>query len=137
MIAYQPIAEAGPLPDGVVSAPFKCVVVIESDVSPSRQSEISRWLVEAGCLYMMAWGPGYSSWDDSVDLANLEKFNFNEVPDENFVMTTWHDSEPLQEVFEFSKFAAMHPTTEMQNTLILHVNGHDKAHEFTQMIQNA
>ena len=137
MIAYQPIAEAGPLPDGVVSAPFKCVVVIESEVSLARQSEISCWLVEAGCLYMMAWGPGCSSWDDSVDWANLEKFDFNEVPDEKFVLTTWHESEPLQEVFEFSKFSAMHPTAEMQDTLILHINGKDKAQEFTRMIQNA
>jgi hypothetical protein len=86
---------------------------------------------------MMAWGPGCSSWDDSVDLANLEQFNFGEVPDDRFVMTTWHESEPLLEVFEFSKFTAMHPTIEIENTLILHVNGNGKAHEFTRMLQNA
>lgn len=137
MIAYQPIGEGEPLSNVAVSSPFKCVVIIESAVSPSRQTEISRWLVKSGCLFMMAWGPGCSSWDDSVDLANLEQFNFGEVPDDKFVMTTWHEDEPVHEVFEFSKFAAMHPTTEIENTLILHVNGNGKADEFTDMLKNA
>ncbi|WP_456107224.1 DUF7684 family protein [Peristeroidobacter agariperforans] len=114
MIEYQPVTEVGTLPDVRALAPYKCVVIIESSVSVARQVEISRWLVDSGCLYMMAWGPGCSSWDDSVDLANLEQFDFRDVPEDNFVMTTWHESESLSEVFGFSKFAAMHPSTEMQ-----------------------
>ena len=73
-------------------------------------------------MYMMAWGKDCSSWDDSVDLANLKDFNFEEIPDEKFVMTTWHNNEPLEEVFWFSKRSAFHPNIEMQDTLIIHIS---------------
>jgi hypothetical protein len=66
--------------------PFRAVVVVEEPVSAEWRAVASRWLVDADCLYMMAWGHECSLWDDSVDFANLEVFNFGEVPDRNFVM---------------------------------------------------
>ena len=102
--------------------PFRAVVIIDQSVASEWQEEVSSWLVRSGCLYMMAWGKGCSSWDDSVDLANLKDFNFEEIPDEKFVMTTWHNNEPLEEVFWFSKHSAFHPNIEMQDTLIIHIS---------------
>ena len=106
--------------------PFKCVVVIEALVSQEWQAEVSEWLVNSGCLFMLAWGNNCSSWDDSVDVANLERFEYQEIPAESFVMTTWHEQESLSEVFEFCKKFAMHEVEKLENTLILHISTENK-----------
>ena len=82
-------------PADALSSPYRAMLAIESHVSPDWQAKISKWLVHTGCLYMMIWGRECSSWDDSVDLANLEDFGFGEIPDDKFVMTTWNEDEPL------------------------------------------
>ncbi len=79
---------------------------------------------------MMAWGEDCASWDDSVDLANLEGFDFGEIPDDEFVMTTWHENEPLRQVFWFAKEVANHPAVKLDNFLILHIGADDKRAKF-------
>ena len=111
-------------------SPFRSVVVIEENVTPEWQSQVSSWLVASGCLYMMAWGKNCSSWDDSVDFANLEAFNYKKIPDEKFVMTTWHAKESLKEVYWFSKNNAVHPTVKISNTLLLHISNSSKEKDF-------
>ena len=98
------------------------VVVIDEFVTSGWQSLVSAWLVKSGCLYMMAWGKGSSTWDDSVDFANLEENNYADIPEEKFVISTWHENELLKDVFWFSKNNAFHPTVELLNTLILHIS---------------
>ncbi|WP_155946311.1 DUF7684 family protein [Pseudoalteromonas rubra] len=105
--------------------PYRCVVVIEDEVSCARQQTISKWLVDSGCLYMMAWGKDCGSWDTSVDMANLQQFNFNEVPEKSFVYTTWHQDESLEDVFWFSRNCAFHPLVELKNTVVLHLSPND------------
>lgn len=85
---------------------------------------------------MMAWGKDCSSWDDSVDLANLEQFGSGEIPDEKFVMTTWHEDEPLEDVIWFAKFSALHPTTPLENVLFLHIGSTDRQSEFKDLYRN-
>lgn len=103
------------------SVSFKAVVVVECEVSPQWQAEVSDWLVRSGCLYMMAWGHECSSWDDSVDFANLDQFDFDDIPDDRSVMTTWHEDEPLAEVFWFCIHCAEHATVEVKTTVIVHI----------------
>ncbi len=98
--------------DAVISIPkdikeYRCLVLIDRAVSPDERERASRKLVESGCLYMMAWGLDCSLWDDAVDQAVLEAFEFREVPDQQFVMTTWHENESLEEVIRFAKFDAI------------------------------
>ena len=118
------------MPDVGDLKPFKAIVVVEDRSSPEWQAQASRWLVDSGCLYMMAWGEDCSSWDDSVDLANLEGFDFGDIPDDEFVMTTWHKNEPLREVFWFAKVVADHPAVKLDNILILHICADDKRAKF-------
>ena len=87
-------------------------------------------MVRVGCLYMMAWGVACSAWDDSVDEANLEAFGYGHIPEDRFVMTTWHERDPLEEVFWFAKYNAHHPTAKLDQTVILHIGGEEKKHEF-------
>ena len=55
----------------------------------------------------------------AFDCANLEVLDFGDFPDSEFVMTTWHENEPLQEDFWFAKEAAHHPTVKHDNILVL------------------
>lgn len=55
----------------------------------------------------MAWGLDCSLWDDSIDFANIDKFDPEGIPDGQFVMTTWHDGETLEEVLFFARFNSL------------------------------
>lgn len=101
--------------------PFAAIVVIEADVTELWRCDVSRWLVEGGCRYMLAWGKGCGDWDDSVDEANEEAHAYDDIPDEAFVVTTWHDDEELEEVFWFAKHRAAHPSLQLDRVLIVHV----------------
>lgn len=116
-------------PDNFVQICSRMVVVIEAEVSPGWQTLVSDWIARSGCLYMMAWGKGCSSWDDSVDMANIEAFNFDEIPEDKFIMTTWHEDEPLAEVFWYAKHNAFHPSVELENTVLLHISAEGRARE--------
>lgn len=120
-VTYLHLYPDDELPDFSALAPLRAVVIIEASVTPKWQARVSTWLIASGCLYMMAWGIDPSSWDTTVDLANLEAYDFDEIPDDKFVMTTWHDDEALTEVFWFAKNLAYHPTVTLPNTLLLHI----------------
>ena len=109
-------------PDISKFSPFKSVVIIEELVTLEWQTIISDWLVNSGCLYMMAWGNECSSWDDSVDVSLLEKWDYNDIPEDSFIMTTWHENEPLEEVFWFSKHCAYDSNVDIKNTLLIHIS---------------
>ena len=125
------------LPKWPFNSPYQAVLVIEENVSSEWQQHVSAWLVETGCLYMMAWGEYCSSWDDSVDMANMKKFNFKKVPDKEFVMTTWHENEPLDEVFFYSKNNAIHPEMGVLEPVIIHISKTDKRDVFLSKYANA
>ena len=84
--------------------PFNAVVVATCAVTDDWQRRVSEWLVQNGCLYMMAWGVNCSRWDDTVDEATRKFFDPSEVPDAGFVMTTWHTDETLESVFWYAQF---------------------------------
>lgn len=119
-----------------IQPPFKCVVIIESVVSQEWQAKVSEWLVASGCLYMMAWGNGCSSWDDSVDYALIEQFDFQEIPPESFVMTTWHENASLSEVFEYCNNFACHHVIKLERTLLLHISEESTLEVIGQIYRN-
>ena len=104
----------------------RIVVVLDQKVSETWQAAVSQWIVDLGCLYMMAWGPSCSSWDDSVDDAVISEFPNTDTPDDRFIMTTWHEEDTLEEVFGFCHFAAFHPTIDLASVVILHIAQEDR-----------
>ena len=108
------------LPDGPVR-PFKAVLIIEEPPTAESQKLISEWLVASGCLFMLAWGHDCSSWDDSVDYANLDAFDYGDIPDHKFVMTTWHDKEPLSEVLWLAAHGAAHSHIPLDLLVLVHI----------------
>lgn len=134
---YLQILPETSLPDISELSPFRAVVIVEARVSTIWQENVSDWLVQSGCLYMMAWGINSTSWDDSVDMANIERFNFEGVPEDESVMTTWHDSDPLNDVFWFCKQDAVHPTVKLKNTLLLHISAQNREQELVRLYADA
>jgi hypothetical protein len=120
---HLPVGSALPM---LVLVPCRVVVLIEQLVSEEWQGQVSEWIVEAGCLYMMAWGRDCSSWDDSVDWASLKAQKDDEVPDDEFVMTTWHENESMAEVFEYCYICAHHPTNDLATVRIVDISAFDR-----------
>lgn len=118
---YFHIHPGAALPDVSSLAPFRAVVIIEREVCAGWRAEVSNWLVRSGCLYMMAWGWDCSLWDDSVDQANIDRFSPEEIPEDRFVMTTWHSKELLVDVFWYCKRLARHPAVERSQVILLHI----------------
>ena len=100
---------------------FKTILVVEAEVAEMMMWETSRLLVESGCKYALAWGTDCESWHDAIEDAYLESTNYEDVPEEQRVMTTWHEDEELSEVFWFAAHRAVHPAHELRDTLILHI----------------
>lgn len=131
---YFQLTSEEPLPEIKQFRPFKACVIVEDVVGPEWQSVVSKWLIDSGCLYMMAWGRECSSWDDSVDYANLENFGFGEIPDDQLVMTTWHENESLEDFFCFAKKTANHPDVQVNNLLVIHISTECRRDEFAEML---
>lgn len=137
-VKYIRLQSGGQLPSIPDLQPFKAIVVIEDDdVSQMWQWDVSRWLVESGCCYMLAWGTECSSWEESVNEANLEAFDYEDVPEDRVVLTTSHEDEELSEAFWFSKHRAHHPVCDIRNTVILHISPVDKRIELESEYANA
>jgi len=134
---YLRLVPGDPQPQLGNFSPFKAVLVIETDVDPEWQAAVSQWLANSGWRYMMAWGPACSSWDDSVDTANMEQFDYGDIPEDEFIITTWHDDEPLEEVLWFAKIAAQHPTLDLKNVLFLHIGTSDREEEISALFAAA
>ncbi len=100
---------------------FKAVLVVEAEVAEMTMWETSRALVASGCKYALAWGTDCESWHDAIDDAYLEATNYEDVPDQQRVIATWHEDEELSEVFWFASHRAVHPAHELRDILILHI----------------
>jgi hypothetical protein len=109
------------LPPDLRTAPYRTVLVADIAVNSDWLIRIGKWIVDIGSLYVVAWGVDCEMWHDSVDWAVLEMFNFGQIPDDRFVMTTWHSDEPLSEAFWFAGHCADHPDVELTETIIVHV----------------
>ena len=133
---YLYLSPIRPLPE-LHCEPYRAVVIIEIPVTADWRGRVSDWLVKSGCLYMMAWGLDCSLWDDSVDYANLDEFEYNDIPDDRFVMTTWHEKESLQDVFWYCKHTARHPTVDLKRTFLIHVSPVKRKQELLSEYQQA
>jgi hypothetical protein len=102
--------------------PFRALIVSEAEVTQEWCNSVAEWLVKSGCLYVVAWGTECEKWHDTVDYCLLEEFDYGDIPDDRFIMTTWHADEPLSEAMWFAGQCAYHPDIELANTLVLHVS---------------
>jgi hypothetical protein len=100
---------------------FKAVIVVEADIHETMMWDVSRWLIESGCLYALAWGKESDQWREAIDDAAQEAVNYEEVPEAQRVFVTSHEDEELEEAFWFAQHRAVHPAHELSATLVLHI----------------
>jgi len=73
--------------------------ITDADVTAEEQRRLSEAIVASGCRYALCRGVECSSWDDSIDDAAVAaEIDGTTRP---FLMTTWHEDEPLEDVLEF------------------------------------
>jgi hypothetical protein len=125
------------IPPALRAVPSKFVVVVEAEVSCEWQKRVSDWIVTSGCLYMMAWGRECSTWDDSVDWANIDLYGTLPIPESQFVITTWHNDEPLAEVFWFAKRVAQHACFFLAKTGVLDISTASRQNELLHLYEAA
>jgi hypothetical protein len=130
-VSYVHLLPEAQLGSVVGFGPFRAVLVLEQAVSDDWRNRVSEWLVKSGCLYMMAWGVECSLWDECVDWANQSVVGLDDIPEDRFVMTTWHD-EPLAETFWFAGFSAHHPTVPLEQIVIIDIGPTNRERELLQ-----
>ena len=71
----------------------------------------------------MTWGPGCEAWHDDVDRVNIDDHAFGEIPDDKFVMTTWHEDETLESTFWYAQFCGnfSYDDVELTQTVLLDI----------------
>lgn len=77
------------------------VCVADGAVTDAERARVSAEIVAAKCRYAVCWGYDCSSWDTAIDCAYIETDENFSPPDENFVMTTWHDDAPVEDAIDF------------------------------------
>jgi len=71
---------------------------------------VARQLVRAGLAYIVAWGPDCERVHDLFDQVDIEQNPESNVPEtDTVIMSTWHDSESLEEALWFAIYSA-YPT---------------------------
>lgn len=119
---YLHIPPEGRLPQSPIERPYAAVIILDAKITPEWRDEVSRWLVRSGCLFMMSWGVDCADLHDSVDFAFSEEFSGKEIPDDKYLLTTWHDDEPLEDVFWFAQHAAHHEAFDQRRLLLLDIS---------------
>ena len=116
-------------PYSLGTAPFGgddfVALIINNDaqISSSDQYAISLALVRFGCRYAVCMGHDCSSWDDSVDFANIEIDL--ELTRKKHVMTTWHDDDTVDEIANFFLCCTSYAGNTFDNFLVLSIGCND------------
>src|SRR5438067_13187519 len=119
-LRYLHLAPDTDLPE-LQLAPFMAIVLVEDEVHESWMWDASRWLVAAGCRYVLAWGKDCAAWNDAADEALQEAADYEDVPPERQGLTASFEDEDMEEVFWFARHRAVHPGGPLDTTLILHI----------------
>ncbi len=95
------------------------VAVYDSTVTHDNRNQISDALIEQGCRYGVCFGYECSLWDDALDWAFMVSDPDCNPPDDRFVMTSWHEDEPLEDVIFFFLQATACGDFTPQNFIVL------------------
>ena len=97
------IASTGDLPRlNLPAGNFACLLAWDArGVSADTVSAFVEPLLRAGASYFVCWGPDCERVHDIIDeVVSHPDADFG-VPEQSCIMTTWHDSESLQEALWF------------------------------------
>ncbi len=90
------------MPNPFNATEYVCILFVnDTDVSPGEQKTISSTLTNTRCKYAVCAGHECSTWDDSIDFASLEMYPNYEVPNDQDIMTSWHEKQSIQDIVWF------------------------------------
>lgn len=102
------------------------LVIADSAITDEDRNALSKEIVHQGCRYAVCTGAQCSQWDDSIDLAFLATSPDFVPSDERFVMTTWHEDEPLEDVIHFFRTRTAFDNFTPNHFLVLILGGDDQ-----------
>jgi len=70
----------------------------DKSISNETQRKLSRQFISRGCRYAVCGGYNCEEWHDSIDSVCIGN---NKNSDKNFIMTTWHDDETIDDIVFF------------------------------------
>ena len=89
--AAQPWRVLPPPDDGA----YSLLLVTLAPVSREDKNRLAAEIIASDARHIACWGVDCEDWHDTLDWAYLETDANFSPPDDRFVMTTWHDEEPL------------------------------------------
>jgi len=103
---------------------FVCLVWANQQFEDALwRDRLSSALVAAGCRYAVCAGVDCETWHDAIDSAALAGHSSDAGRDNQFVMTTWHDGEPEEDVVEYFLNSTNFDGHLFSNYLVLVVGG--------------
>ena len=92
------------LPDDVdsISSPFEddyalLLVITSPSISVGQRDRITSDIVNSRCQYALTFGHDCEVWHDAIDWTCVGDGSVGE----RFLMTTWHEDEPIEDVVDF------------------------------------
>ena len=117
------VERAKGLPTWTFHSPYLAVLWIFEGVTGRWQKNVSEWLIDTGCLYVLAWkgGVGGHSWIESVDEARKNVVAPGHIAESHSVVTACYEYVALGAVLKFAENDAVHPTAGRLPSLLLMV----------------
>lgn len=84
-----------------IQVPHYVLLLCRGDVDPDWQCEVAKWIVHSTATTVAAWGPHTTKWDDAIDWALILEQHEGRLDPNRFVLTAWHDHEPIEDTLEF------------------------------------
>jgi hypothetical protein len=109
----------------VLDSPFQgddfvvLLVVNDPGVTEDERASLSAQVVRQGCRYAVCAGHECSAWDDAIDWAFIGSDPNFDPPNGRFVMTTWHEHDPLSDVLEWFRWNTTFGDFTPKNFLVL------------------
>lgn len=95
------------------------LIIADSAISKDNQNVFCREIIHQGCRYAVCTGDQCSRWHDAIDLAFVDTNPDDITLDERFVMTSWHEKEPLEDVIFFFRYCTAFDYFTPQHFLVL------------------
>ena len=114
---------------------FRLILVSDTKSSYEWKKAVADVLVNSGCGFAVCWGVDCKEWHDAIDDANIDQFPEQDIPDQAFIMTSWHDDETINEALWFAKYCARSEHFDMRETVILHHGHIDRENELIELFK--
>ena len=112
------------------------LILCRGDIDPDWQLEMAKKIALAMPVLAAAWGPGTTSWDDAIDDSAIIGQIEGWLPKDLFILTTWHDDEPLAETVDFLATNIKYEDAPIDKLLILNMgNTSAKPGDVAQMLK--